>query len=180
MQTFDQTAHYASFRNGSTSEDHLLLNFDNPNCQRYSPKYFEQLHRDEQNQVPDDHNCGDFAVDMLIPPKWRLNVINCRQCKRQLVCFLSEYFLEQSRYKLQPTQKFVTAGGLQGDLTEKAMFVTKQTPLMVDERQTSNAEESDTRIWLHVIHSRKLVLSPDTDVYHIGLTAIAESELACD
>ena len=34
------------------------------------------------------------------------------------------------------------------------------------------AEEADTRVWLHVLRSpgtRKLVYSPDTDVYHIGL-----------
>jgi len=43
------------------------------------------------------------------------------------------------------------------------MFVTSGT--QPDERLSSNAEEIDTRIWLHVIHSegtRKLVLSPDT------------------
>jgi len=37
---------------------------------------------------------------------------------------------------------------------------------------TCDAEESDTRVWLHVVHSagtRKLLFSPDTDVYHIGL-----------
>ena len=36
----------------------------------------------------------------------------------------------------------------------------------------SNAEESDTRIWLHVRQSplrRFYIFSPDTDVYHIGL-----------
>ncbi len=65
-------------------------------------------------------------------------------------------------------------------MAEKAMFVTHHTQPIVDERLTSNAEESDTRIWLHVLHSagtRKLVLSPDTDVYHIGLTIIAETQL---
>ncbi len=44
------------------------------------------------------------------------------------------------------------------------MFITHQTEPTVDERL------SDTRIWLHVLHSagtRKLVLSPDTDVYHM-------------
>ena len=44
-----------------------------------------------------------------------------------------------------------------------------------------NAEESDTRVWLHVVHSaghKKLLFSPDTDVYHIGLTVISPSE--CD
>lgn len=60
------------------------------------------------------------------------------------------------------------------------MFVTRQTPPTVDEQLTSNAEESDTRIWLHVLHSggtRKLVLSSNTDVYHIGLRVIAKTEL---
>ena len=40
------------------------------------------------------------------------------------------------------------------------------------------AEESDTRIWLHTVNScgnRKLILSPDTDVYHIGLPVIAQN-----
>ena len=166
------------FRNGSTTEVHLL--FDNPSCQQYSPKYFERLHRDERNQVPDDHSCCGFSADMVLPPKWRQNVINCRQCKRELVCFLSEYFLQKIRYRLKHTQRFVTAGGLQGDLAEKAMYVTNQTQATIDERLTSNAEESDTRIWLHVLHSagtKKLVLSPDTDVYHIGMTVIAETDL---
>ncbi len=63
-------------------------------------------------------------------------------------------------------------------MAETAMFVTHHTQPIVDERLTSNAGESDTRIWLHVLHSagtRKLVLSPDTDVYHI--TIIAETQL---
>lgn len=36
-----------------------------------------------------------------------------------------------------------------------------------------HAEESDTRIWRHVLATSKqfiLIMSPDTDVYHIGLT----------
>lgn len=35
-----------------------------------------------------------------------------------------------------------------------------------------NAEETAIGVWLHVMHStgqKKLVLSPDTDVYHIGI-----------
>ena len=38
------------------------------------------------------------------------------------------------------------------------------------------AEEADTTVWLHVLRSpgtRKLVCSPDTDVYHIGLPLIS-------
>ncbi len=55
------------FRNESTLEVHLL--FDNPNCQQYSPKYFERLHRDEINQIPDDHSCSYFSEDTIIPPR---------------------------------------------------------------------------------------------------------------
>ena len=37
------------------------------------------------------------------------------------------------------------------------------------------AEEADMRVWLHVLRSpgaHKLVCSPDTDVYHIGLPLV--------
>lgn len=40
---------------------------------------------------------------------------------------------------------------------------------------SSNADEADLRIWLHCVHSTGnniLIFSPDTDVYHIGLTHI--------
>ena len=42
------------------------------------------------------------------------------------------------------------------------------------------AEEADTRVWLHVLRSpetRKLVCSPDTDVYHIGLPLISDRSI---
>ena len=43
-----------------------------------------------------------------------------------------------------------------------------------------NAEENNYRIWLHVLNSageKKLVLSPGTDVYHIGLPHIVGTNL---
>ena len=52
--------------------------------------------------------------------------------------------------------------------------------LQSDDALSCNAEEADTRIWLHVANSaghKKLVLSPDTDVYHIGLPIVAETDL---
>ena len=39
----------------------------------------------------------------------------------------------------------------------------------------SNSEEADTRVWLHTFRSpgsKKLLYSPDTDVYHIGLVLL--------
>ena len=43
----------------------------------------------------------------------------------------------------------------------------------------SNAEETDLRIWLHCKYSagsRKMLYSPDTDVYHIGLPIVSHNQ----
>ena len=43
-----------------------------------------------------------------------------------------------------------------------------------------DAEEADTRVWLYVLRSPgtlKLVCSPETDVYHIGLPLISNEPL---
>ena len=162
---------------GMSKQVHLL--FDDPDCQEMSPKYFERQYRDQANEVPDDHSCMYFSPDMSIPAKWRNNVLNCRKCKRKLVCFLSHYFMERMKGKLGPQQRFVTAGGFEGNQRGKAMFVTYNTQPQCDNALSCNAEESDTRIWLHVINSagtKKLVLSPDTDIYHIGLPIITTTE----
>ena len=165
------------YRNGAT-EVHLL--FDDPECQAESPKYFERLYRDQTNPTPEEHWCSSFTSDMFTPPKWRENILNFRKCKRNLVCFLSFYFAENLKRKLRPRQKFVTAGGLEGSLRNKALSVTLNGTPQSDPQLTCNAEESDTRIWLHTINSHglnKLILSPDTDVYHIGLPIVAGTNL---
>ena len=66
------------------------------------------------------------------------------------------------------------AGCFQGDGEEEAWVVTsnKKEPIST---LKYDAEEADTRIWLHVLRStgtKKLVCSPDTDVFHIGLSLI--------
>jgi len=43
----------------------------------------------------------------------------------------------------------------------------------------SRVDESDTRLWLHLKYSagtKKKILSPDADVYHIGLPLVTPSE----
>jgi len=165
------------FRHGAT-EVHVL--FDDPECQVQSPNFFERQHRDLTHPIPDDHCCTEFTSDMVIPPKWREDVLNCRVCKRNLVCFLSHHFLERIRRKLQPQQRFVTAGGFNGAQRNQALFTELNTIPQCDNRLACNAEESDTRVWLHVVNSagqRKLVLSPDTDVYHIGLPFLGRTTL---
>jgi hypothetical protein len=46
-----------------------------------------------------------------------------------------------------------------------------------DPRYTSNAEETDTRIWVHVRQTECAKIPPpqDTDVYHIGLPLVTQS-----
>ena len=138
--------------------------------------------QDQKNPISDDHCCSNFTEDMVIPPKWRENVLNCRKCKRNLVGFLSHHFLKKIKQKLQPQQRFVTAGGFSGVLSNQALFTEPNRTPQCDSRLACNAEESDMRIWLHVIHSagqKKLVLSPDTDVYHIGLPIVSQTMLEC-
>jgi len=56
-----------------------------------------------------------------------------------------------------------------------AYSTNKESEAMIRPTFTSNVDEADMRIWLHSLHSvgnRILVFSPDTDVYHIGLTQI--------
>ena len=152
------------FRSGS-HEVHLL--FDDPHSQAQSPKFFERQHRNESNPVPEGHECRQFSSDMGIPPKWREDVLNCRNCKRSLVCFLSDYFLKKMKTSLQINQRFITAGGFNNDLQGKAMYVSMNTSPLSDDTLLCNAEEADTRIWLHTLNSagnKKLILSPDTDV----------------
>ena len=82
--------------------------------------------------------------------------------------------------KLQPQQKFVTAGGSNGALRNEALFTELNGTPQCDTRVVCNADESDTRIWLHVLNSagqKKLVLSPETDVYHFGLPIVADTTL---
>lgn len=74
---------------------------------------------------------------------------------------------------LQKTQKFITSGATEHS---SGIVVTKSTGLTQSSDFDSNADESDTRIWLHIKHSIGPILSPDTDVYHIGLPMISASE----
>ena len=72
-------------------------------------------------------------------------------------------------------QKFYVGGSSDGDDRDKVwyMYVSSNGIEKIAIEMTANAEETDTRIWMHVTKShgtKKLVFSPDTDVYHIGLT----------
>ncbi len=101
----------------------------------------------------------------------RFSLVNCRYCKRQLVLYLGQAFLRLASELLRDEQKLIIAGCFQGEHVDSSIGITSSS-VVVCLLLASNAEESDTRVWLHAISSagsKKLVFSPDTDVYHIGL-----------
>ena len=154
--------------NRGCREVHVI--FDNPERLEL-PKTFERDRRDKIASVT-VHTCDSIEATIPIPAKWRENVINCRQCKKSLTEFLSKYWLERASQYLQSGMVLYTAGAgpLEAERRDTAWCVTaKPRPAPAFQ---SNAEETDTRVWLHVNQStlqRFDIFSPDTDVYHIGL-----------
>ena len=146
------------FKKGCT-EVHLL--FDDPGQQQENPKQFERSRRDHSEMAP-EHLCTIFFDDAEVPTKWQ-QILKCRICKRGLTIYLSSYIVNQVGPYLYETQKFITSGATDGPGGEVA------TSAGVCSTQVFQSE-SDTRVWLHAKHSagpHKLVISPDTDVYHI-------------
>ena len=147
--------------------------FDNPGRLQNTPKYFEQKRRDSGATISTNHVCLEMTEHTEINPrKWRESVLNCRTCKRSLILFLGEYFLSNSGTRLRKNQRLYIAGTFKGDIVDTAWFVTETNDRQPDPAYTCNAEEADTRLWLHAKkteHDRILLISPDTDVHMIGL-----------
>ena len=114
----------------------------------------------------------DINESTRLPTKWRENVLHCCKCKRSLVCFLAEFMLKHMHSHLSPHQKFYISGVFAEHLQTHLGFVEGSSSPQPDLVYSCNAEETDTMLWLHAkkTHCNKiLVLSPDTDVYMIGL-----------
>ena len=119
------------------------------------------------------HYCDNINRDTKVNHlKWRENFINCRQCKQNLVLFLGNYFLNNICNHLQPFQVLCVAGRFNNDIFTNSLVYKSSCQPQPEPDLFSNAEETDSRIWLHAERKSKnkiLVLSSDTDVYHIGL-----------
>ena len=153
-----------------SKEVHII--FENPGRIPESPKQFERTRRDDCATVISNHVCSEITNTSQIPSKWRDNFINCRNCKRKLVLFLTNYFLQTSGTKMQPGKVLLIAGGFCGSIEDTAWAVTSDQPPYPNPLYTCNSEETDTRMWLHVKQTEQsniLIMSPDTDCYHIGM-----------
>ena len=95
-----------------------------------------------------------------VPLNW-MDCLACRECKRALVLYLGQSFKQLSvgTCKLRGNQNVILAGYFSGVEEDQAWEVTtggvQPVPTL-----SCEAEEADTRVWLHVLRSpgtRKLV-----------------------
>ena len=124
--------------------------------------------------------CDDLNKSTKIQGKWQENMLNCRVCKRRLVTFIGHYFLQKVGAYLKSHQSLYVAGCFDECVaTDTAWFVSGNSKPQPNPAFTSNAEETDTRLWVHArktTFTKILVMSPDTDVYLIGLPLFCASE----
>ena len=161
------------FRAG-VQEVHVI--FDSPGSMRETPKELEQRRRDSSVEHCENHECVHLSSTTEIPSKWRA-LLACRKCKQCLTRYLGHEMLKLVQQLLSSTQSFVC------NIGEVAYCVTSSGEKLSCPQLWTNADEADLRVWLHCVHSagrRKLIFSPDTDVYHAGLTVVPllpESEI---
>ena len=138
-----------------SKEVHVI--FDNPSRLQQTPKYFERLRHDAIAPVATGHTCDEFHSHRIIPSKWRENVLNCRLCKRNLVCFLTQYFLHNIARRLRQDNIFLVADRFQGAIQDMAWFVSY-----------------GTRLWMHVKRTKLQKYSSYLRIptYHIGLPGV--------
>ena len=146
--------------------------FDVPGLQPESPKEIEQLRRDKNTQeaTTNTHNCIQFCSDLLVPEKWRSVLGGCRTCKKNLTEYITDDMLKLIPRTLRSHQQFIANVGSQPYATTPGQPRQLRTDLQ------TNADEADLRVWFHCKNScgvHKLIFSPDTDVYHIGLSTMS-------
>ena len=155
------------------TEVHIV--FDNPSSQTESPKEIEQFRRD-QTATTENHDCAVFQSSSKTPRDWK-STLGCRQCKNNLIVYVASEMIRLSPPYLKGTQAVITNIG-----THALRVSANSTTPTQNHTLSSNANEADLRVWLHCQCSygtKKLIFSPDTDVYHIGLT-IARVIPSCD
>ena len=100
---------------------------------------------------------------MKIPSKWR-DIISCRLCKSAFIDYLGVKFLELGPFYLRGNQKLFIAGGSTAIDHNTCWCTTKNGVEEAVVPLTTNAEEADTRVWLHAkaSYGLKKSFSPQT------------------
>ena len=144
--------------------------FDTPGSLPETPKELEQRRRDKgAADTSHHHSCTHFTSDSSVPFQWR-SIISCRTCKEKLTSYLADEMLLLIEQILHGAQEFTT------NLKQQAFTISSRNKTRtLCPAITSNVDEADLRVWLHCKHSqgtKVLIYSPDTDIYHIGMTKI--------
>ena len=148
--------------------------FDSPGSMAETPKELEQKRRDKSANQESGHECTEFQSSTEIPAKWR-SLLACRSCKERLILYTASEMISLASGILSSEQEFIC------NSAQTAHSVTSNGEKQLCPSLWSNTEEADLRVWLHCVHSagtKKLIFSPDTDVYHVGLT-VASSIPSC-
>ena len=170
--------HILPYFSAGALEVHLI--FDDPGRFPTSPKAVPERQRRYQSTNA-DHTHYNFREQLPNTQKWK-KAMECTKCKHQLAMHLAFEMLQQISKHLLPNQHFITAGAFEEDLCDKALCVGNgASEAHVLPHLTCSAEEADMKIWLHCTHSfgtKKLVFSPDTDVFHIGMLLLRHTRLS--
>ena len=163
-------------------EVHVI--FDDPNRYDLSPKTVERERRDKQTTSDLNHIHSKFEDSLPPSSKWT-SVLKCRECKHNLTTQLAVHMVQLVQPMLLPGKRFVMAGSFRDRLRDHAVCVEHGNPsTFTDERLTCNIEEGDMRVWMHCKYSvgtHKLLFSPDTDTYHVGMGLLEDIRLCeCD
>ena len=162
-------------RAGAT-EVHVL--FHDPDNSTKSPKEIERQKRDNSVHIDSEHECVPIEPEGVVPTDWRGKLLNCSKCKRLLCEFLSHEMIQLVPSKLRDNQTFFTAGGFLNQHRNQCWSVIRSGVPQPLPYFRSEAEETDLRIWHHCKYStgsKKMLYSPDTDVYHIGLPLLEQT-----
>ena len=153
---------------------------DDPGRHPVYPKSFEHQRRHKSGK-PVNHSHVLLESKLPTDKSWS-SLLKCRQCKHNITTTLALAILEVCPSYLSPGQRLFTAGSFKGELRDKALYCESgQLSPQSDGRLTCNMEEADMRVCLHckyAVGTKKLVYSPDTDTYHIGMGLLHDSRLA--
>ena len=149
-----------------------------------SPKALEHQRRYSNTAEVKDHNHHEFNPNLPNVREWG-NILKCQSCKRNLTKALANAMLQTAAVIMLQNCRLIIAGGFTESNRDKAYMVTKNDDTLLPiEALETNMEEGDMRVWIHCKHSaetRKLIFSPDTDTYHIGMSVLNDTRICeCD
>ena len=114
-----------------------------------------------------------------VPKNWK-KFIGCRTCKYRLVQYLCKASLQLVHHLFtKPEQQLVVSGGFTGNMMGKALGIISGQPNVFEFVScSSNSNEADSRVWKHALNFQQcLVVSPDTDTYHVGLPLLTSQTI---